>query len=545
MKSIPWLPLLVLCLAACAGNDGNLVEPTTDFSLNFCNFPQAWTVSRGQGVDVDVVAGPAVDGLLERIRAAAPDARVRRIEPAAFLAGDSGAVRPQVVLLAERPDPAERPLILTRIRQLVDRNALMVLPVIFGPMQVGAELSGWREFIREARQCGALVAGVHGRFYQLGSLAFWENLPVDTHVLHTRVDGDQARGADYRIPEPMETPACLAAAAAALLFAAQPELSPRDARARFHAGGRRVTWLLSDIQWGDGGQRLEAILNDEMLERRKSELDRYGHRILKLHAGTCLDAALLLGLDFLGDGEWARRVLRVEEAHRLGGTGAGVVVAILDHMFDPKDWSLEGRTVKPGSVLQGAPVFDPDTGLGHGTWMARDLVKTAPDVRVMPVRFCGRGRYGDPDLYIRGIDYAVENGADVISISHQPIPQDRQQDFDDAVARAVLRGVTVVYIHYRGRRRDVVVSRPIEFAGFYEESDGAVYVVGTNFIGEGSFPATWGFSQTAPMVAGVAAMLKQADPGLTPDEIAKVLRESTRPLPEGGRVLDAVLVLNR
>ena len=198
----------------------------------------------------------------------------------------------------------------------------------------------------------------------------------------------------------------------------------------------------------------------------------------------------------------------------------------------------EGST-NPGSVLKGTPVFDPDIGAGHGTWMTRDLVKVAPGVKIMPVRFCGSGIFGDADLYIKGIEYAAANGADIISISHQPIPKEKQNEFDLAVAKAAEKNVTLVYIHYRGARDEVVVSNPIEFAA-YDKDNRKVYVIGTNFIDDSSFPYTWGFSQTAPIVSGVIAMMKEVNPKLTPLEIDHILLKSVNKTPDGYPVLDAV-----
>ncbi|MGD2294938.1 MAG: S8/S53 family peptidase [Candidatus Aminicenantes bacterium] len=296
--------------------------------------------------------------------------------------------------------------------------------------------------------------------------------------------------------------------------------------------------MISDIRFGeDNGFWARPLLSKKELLRRETELEKNGHKILAVVEGTCFDATMTLGLEPMGSGEWSKNALRAEKTHRVA-TGRGTVVAILDHMFDAEDPSLKDRTVKPGSVLEGAPVFDPETSAGHGTWMAEDLVRIAPGVQIMPVRFCGRGRYGDPDLYIAGIKYAVENGADIVSISHQPIPEEKQEDFDRAVEKAVERGVTVVYIHYRGRRKDVVVTKPIEFAPFYKGEEN-IHVIGTNFIKNSSFPYTWGGSPTAPIVSGVIAMMKEVNPGLKPVEIRKILLNSGRPISSDCQILDA------
>ena len=211
----------------------------------------------------------------------------------------------------------------------------------------------------------------------------------------------------------------------------------------------------------------------------------------------------------------------------------------------PYAWTVSrGRGVKVGLLYKDAPVFDPDMEAGHGTWMARDLVKVAPGVKIMPVRFCGNGIFGDADLYIKGIEYAAANGADVISISHQPIPRNKQKEVDSAVAKAAEKNVVLVYIHYRGERDEVVVSNPVEFAA-YDRNNRKVYVIGTNFIDDSSFPFTWGFSQTAPIVSGVIAMMKEVNPKLTPLEINHILLKSVNKTPDGYPVLDAVKAVKK
>ena len=98
-------------------------------------------------------------------------------------------------------------------------------------------------------------------------------------------------------------------------------------------------------------------------------LERIGFQkntFLETVEGSCLDAALILGLPPMKSGQWSRSILEVSRARKLA-TGKGVTVAILDRMFDKESPVLKNRVVKPGSVIDGVPVF---SSLGHGTWMA-------------------------------------------------------------------------------------------------------------------------------------------------------------------------------
>lgn len=532
---------MVVTYLSCAV-DSSVIEPTTHFSMNFCNFPQAWTVSKGEGVQVGIVFHSNENSFEWRklVQRLAPEASVRLFSKAAFLEAEAEILNNHILFLAEDFSDQEVTLFEKALEKCSRERIIVILPAYFGPMEKTRDYESWRSFVNKAASMDVVIVGVHGRAFQLGHTEFWKNVPIDTFALSRRVDGDSFFGTrSYIDSSSLEESSYLVVGAAALLKSMQPDLTPSEVKKIFQTRGRKMLWMISDIRWNDGEnwQRAWPLINLEELERRETALKKGGYKILDVIEGHCFDAALILGLEPMRNGEWSFEALRVAEAHQLA-TGRGVVVAILDHMFDAKDPSLKGRTFNPGSVLEGAPVFDPETSFGHGTWMARDLVRVAPDVKIIPVRFCGRGRYGDPDLYIKGIEYAVKNGADIISISHQPIPEDRQTDFDRAVENAVKRGVTVVYIHYKGSRSDVVIPTPIEFALFYKGED-HVYVIGTNFIDESSFPYTWGFSQTAPIVSGVIALMKEINPKLKPSEIRQILLDSGRSISADFQILDA------
>ena len=521
------------------------IEPAPDFSINFCNFPHAWTESKGKNVSIGIISSntEGAEDWLKKVSSLAPEANVIHVEREAFLAGDNSVFEHQVVLLAQPIEKADYDKALRSIKKFRERDTVFILPAYFGPMEKDMDYNLWQDFVRKSSENDAVIVGAHGMMYQLGNLSFWKKIPVDIFALHNEVGGDRLWGTESLIEHNLEKPSYLVAGAVALLRSKSPKLSPEDVRNIIRKKGRKVIWMVSDVKWRNDENWLRAwpVLNPEILREKEKQLQENNYKIVETIEGNCLDAALLFGLEPMVDGEWARKALNLSRAQKTA-TGKGVIVAILDHMFEPEDWSLKGRVVKPGSILEGAPVFDPETGLGHGTWMAQELVRIAPDVKVMPVRFCGRGRYGEADLYIKGIEYAAENGADIISISHQPLPPDRQDDLDRAIEEASKKGVTLVYIHYQGKRNDVVVAKPIEFAPYYNGKE-YVYVIGTNFIDESKFPMTWGVSSTAPMVSGVIAMMKELNPRLTPQEIREILVISGRELESGYRVLDAVKAL--
>jgi len=65
-----------------------------------------------------------------------------------------------------------------------------------------------------------------------------------------------------------------------------------------------------------------------------------------------------------------------------------------------------------------------------------------------------------------------------------------------------------------------------------------IYTIGTNFLDNES-SITWGVSQTAPIVSGVIAMMKEIIPNLEPKEIKQILLQSSRTTLDGISILDA------
>lgn len=540
------------------------VEPTEDFSANFCNFPHAWSIANGKGVKIGIVhtnTAKVVDWI-SKLSGLAPESEFRQIEKGEFLSSKSELFSSHIILLHEQFEENEYQDWLNAIKTFTQRGVAVVIPAYFGPLKKNYNYHAWRQFIKKASQNNAIIAGAHGSNYQLGDLSFWKSLPIDIYALNARIQGDAYSKPDAIIDVNIEDSVYLVGAAAALLKSKTSEVSPAQLKQTFRERGRKVNFVYINIEYEIEGKEKkerinlspklskESIAHDSKYKVIKRQIEKYKKdnpgSYLKVEEVidfefSCLDAALIMGLKPMGNGEWACQVLNVIEAQKIA-TGKDITVAILDHMFEKEDKSLQNRLIKPGSVLEGAPVFDPKTGPGHGTWMAQVLVRVAPDVKIMPVRICGNGSYGDADLYIKGIQYAVKNGADIISLSHQAIHPERQADLDSVIEQASRKGVTIVYINYRGQRGDVIVPCPIEFANKHNKNR-HVFVVGTNFISESSFPYTWGVSQTAPIVAGVTAMLKELNPELTPIEIKKILLESNNIISSGYPMLDAFKAL--
>lgn len=185
----------------------------------------------------------------------------------------------------------------------------------------------------------------------------------------------------------------------------------------------------------------------------------------KRHLSNALKAACAAGLGCLlslttvtpahakTPGGWESRTLGLASAQR-AAQGEGVKVAVLDTGVVADHPALKGKvTTGPDFVKDGLEPGDKLYG-DHGTAMASDVLKVAPKAHILSVRVIDddEGNDGDnagpKDAVARGMQYALDKGADVISLSlggssfkTSASQRDQQRR---AVARATKAGVPVL-----------------------------------------------------------------------------------------------------
>lgn len=155
---------------------------------------------------------------------------------------------------------------------------------------------------------------------------------------------------------------------------------------------------------------------------------------------------------------WEGDALGLTAAQRQS-RGEGVTVAVLDSGVVAGHPALKGRvTTGPDYRRDGLRPGDRDWGQ-HGTAMASDVLKVAPGARILAVRVTSdkddaktdekdlaelRKRGGSPAA--QGIRYAVDHGADVLSMSFGSADGFSTYDSEEteAVAYAVRKGVTLL-----------------------------------------------------------------------------------------------------
>lgn len=264
---------------------------------------------------------------------------------------------------------------------------------------------------------------------------------------------------------------------------------------------------------------------------------------------------------------WAQQLLDLKQAWT-HSTGAGVTVAVVDSGVDADHPQLHGK------VLAGRDFVLPGNGRGdfdcvsHGTAVASIIAATpvpgvgfrgiAPDARVLPVRITERefSDSGDPipinpDAVANGIRFAADQGAKVINLSLSGYGD--YTAVRDAVAYAQAKDALVVAAVGNRAKLGMVASYPASYDGVLgvgsidiegarsSDSQIGAYVdlvaPGEDVLAAASKAGHnyWqGTSFAAPMVAGVAALVRSAWPDLPAPQVAARILATTDPA-RGGR----------
>jgi type VII secretion-associated serine protease mycosin len=302
--------------------------------------------------------------------------------------------------------------------------------------------------------------------------------------------------------------------------------------------------------------------------------------------GCAVSLAVLPGTaaaaDTIQDNEqWILTMMNVPAVWQLT-RGGGVTVAVIDSGVDPDVSDLSGSVLTgPDYTGVSTKPSNPDWGV-HGTWMASliaghghdggdsGVIGVAPrstilSIRVIPDRNDPHyGRYSheqEPDIQdslAHGIEYAVQHGAKVISMSiGYSAPNGAVKQ---ALADAYAHGVVVVAsagnsgaqggtsaggrapesfpADYPGVISVGAVNRVGAVAGFSSENLSVqVAAPGVNVPAQGRGGQYWWVSGTSPacaLVAGVAALIKSRYPELAPKLVASALTSTTTSRPAHG-----------
>ena len=234
-----------------------------------------------------------------------------------------------------------------------------------------------------------------------------------------------------------------------------------------------------------------------------------------------------------------------------------IKVAVIDSGIDLDHPYLKGRILSNGYDFVNFKV-KPDDVLGHGTHVAGIIADCTNDlnVKIMPIKVIGDNELGGSLVIAKGIEYAIDGGADVINLS---LGGKNSELIDNAVEKAVDKGVVVCVSSGNG---DEVYHNPIDTANVSPagvekaivvsaiDSEGKIApfsnygasvdiaapgVKITSAYKDGNYAIMSGTSMAAPYVSAAAAMIKLANPDYTPAQIEETLKNYCDDLGDEGR----------
>ena len=265
--------------------------------------------------------------------------------------------------------------------------------------------------------------------------------------------------------------------------------------------------------------------------------------------------------------------------------GEGVVVAVVDSGVNYYHVDIAANIwVNPGEIANNGIDDDnnghiddirgwnfihdnafPLDGAGHGSHVAGTVAATihndegvvgvAPRAKIMPLKGLPDFGFGSVTALVEALEYAVENGAQVINNSWQCVsPCPDNYVYDAVIRRAVAADIVVIFAagnngddiaDYRPQNMSetftVGATNPhggiASFSSRGEELD--LVAPGTKIrslgLGNLGYVSLQGTSMAAPHVAGVAALLLAVSPTpLTTSEVYAALRSGARDYGQSG-----------
>jgi subtilisin family serine protease len=304
----------------------------------------------------------------------------------------------------------------------------------------------------------------------------------------------------------------------------------------------------------------------------------YGYGLVNANAAvtrTLNRSTLFPDVPNLSENNWGVDAINAPEVWNQNITGNGIVVAVLDTGVDYNHPDLDGNIWQNADEIAGNGIDDDLNGFiddirgwdflyndnypmdldvyGHGTHVAGliaaerndfGITGVAYNAKIMPVRVLSSFGSGEPNNIAAGIRYAANNGANVINLSFKK-DYDTFNQLTDAIQYANNKGSVVVmaagnsggiqpvYPAINADRWGIAVGS-IDINGRMADTSNRAgstpldYVVapGVDIYSTtpyDTYDILTGTSMATPHVAGVAALVLNTNPTLTPGQVEYIL----------------------